>query len=235
MLSRLQRVLAFAPARYVRRMTTIPGDLQAGEATPENNSGLLSKSSLIQETASAGHSSPLESTPSSSTSPILPQPTTPKHRPAYLDLPDHKIFLDIPPAADPLIQYITSALQHDGKRHTAERRVKRMLLFLHTLTRAEPLPLLREAVFKVSPSIRTVRHRHATKEIIIPVALKEKQQVRRAVHWMLKESETRGGRTVEERLAREIVLVLNGTSKALNARDALHKLAMVNRGNIPTR
>lgn len=212
-------------------MSTIPNNLQPGEAdaTTESNGGLLSKSSLLQELISTVQPAPIEPVPSSSSDPLLSQPTTPKHRPAYLDLPDHKIFLDIPPAADPLIQYITSALQHDGKRHTAERRVKRMLLFLHTLTRAEPLPLLREAIFKVSPSVRTVRHRHATKEIIIPVALKEKQQVRRAVHWMLKESESRGGRTVEERLAREIVLVLNGTSKALNSRDALHKLAMVNR------
>ena len=46
---------------------------------------------------------------------------------------------------------------------------------------------------------------------------------------MLKASETRGGRTVEERLAREIVLVLNGSSASLKQKEAQHSLAMVNR------
>ena len=46
---------------------------------------------------------------------------------------------------------------------------------------------------------------------------------------MLKESTVRGGRTVEERLAREIVLVLNGTSGALRTKSELHKNAMINR------
>lgn len=240
MLARLHRAfLASAPTRYARRITTVPGELQRGQsdALPEtSDSPLSAKGSLAQHAASSAQPAPrdTESAPSSPPPPPLAaspaaSPAAPRHRPAYLDLPDHKIILDIPPAADPLIQYLTSALQHDGKRHAAARRVARLLLFLHTLTRAEPLPLLRAALARAAPSVRTVRHRHATKEIVIPVALNEKQQVRRAVLWMLKESETRGGRTVEERLAREVVLVLNGTSKALKDRDALHRLAMVNR------
>ncbi|KAI5114779.1 hypothetical protein M0805_003535, partial [Coniferiporia weirii] len=91
----------------------------------------------------------------------------------------------------------------------------------------------REAVTRVAPAVRIARHRKSAKDVQIPVALNEKQQVRHAVKWMLKASDSRGGRTVEERLAREIVLVLNGSSGALRQKETLHQMAMVNRGNIP--
>ena len=148
---------------------------------------------------------------------------------SYAGLPDSQVVLDIPPEQDPLIRYLASSFLRDGRRHTAERRATRVLLYLHTLTRAQPLDLLRQAVQRVMPAVRVTRHRHSAKDIQIPVALTEKQQVRHAVKWMLKASETRGGRTVEERLAREIVLVLNGSSASLKQKEAQHSLAMVNR------
>lgn len=158
----------------------------------------------------------------------LPTPK-PSNGLSYAGLPEHKVVLDIPPADDPLIHYLASLLQHDGRRHRAEKRASRALLFLHTLTRTSPLPLLRSAVERTMPIIRITQHRKSTKNVQIPVALNEKQQVRSAIKWILKASETRGGRTVEERFAREVILVLNGSSSALRQKESVHTQAMINR------
>lgn len=155
--------------------------------------------------------------------------TLPSNGLSYAGLPEHKVVLDIPPADDPLIHYLASLLQHDGRRHTAEKRASRVLLFLHTLTRASPLPLLRSAIERTMPIVRITQHRKSTKNIQIPVALNEKQQVRCAVKWILKASESRGGRTVEERFAREVIQVLNGSSDALKQKASVHTQAMINR------
>ncbi|KAA1478322.1 ribosomal protein S7 [Dentipellis sp. KUC8613] len=143
--------------------------------------------------------------------------------------------LDIPPAEDPLLQYITDFMQFNGKRKRAQRTVSRMLLWLHTFTRQAPLPILREAVRAAAPAVRSISHKHGGKTVVRPVALKEKQRVRFAVDWILKASKSKSGQTVEERMAREVIAVLQGSSSVLDAKRRVHEVAMVNRGNAQSR
>jgi Ribosomal protein S7p/S5e len=72
-------------------------------------------------------------------------------------------------------------------------------------------------------------HRQGTKNIAKPVALGEKQRTRFALQWILKASEKKNGKTVEERLAREIIAVVQGSSEALKKKEEVHRFAMVNR------
>jgi small subunit ribosomal protein S7 len=72
-------------------------------------------------------------------------------------------------------------------------------------------------------------HRHGAKNVAKPVALGEKQRTRFALEWILEASERQSGQTVEERLARELIAVVQGSSKALEKKEEVHKFAMVNR------
>lgn len=137
--------------------------------------------------------------------------------------------LDIPPAEDPLLAYITSALTSRGKRAQASRIVARMMLYLHALTRSPPLPVIREAVAAAAPAVRTTSTRIGAKAHFRPIALGEKQRTRFAVQWILNASEGKPGKKVEERLAREIIAVLQGSSEALKKKAEVHKFATVNR------
>jgi len=141
--------------------------------------------------------------------------------------------LNIPPAEDPLLHYLTSSIMKHGRRSKAARTTSRTLLHLHSFTRSEPLPLLREAILAASPAVKCLTHRHGAKNVHKPVALGEKQKTRFAVQWILEASDSKPGKTLEERLAREIIAVLEGNSKALAKKMELHRLAMVNRGNVP--
>ncbi|KAH7927790.1 ribosomal protein S7 [Leucogyrophana mollusca] len=137
----------------------------------------------------------------------------------------------IPPATDPLLQYLTSALQHHGHRAKASRTVSRTLLHIHALTRAPPLPILREAILAAAPAVRCMTHKHGSKNVPKPIALSEKQRVRASVQAILNASTSKSGKTVEERLARELIAVVQGSSSALEAKEKVHRFAMVNRGN----
>jgi small subunit ribosomal protein S7 len=137
--------------------------------------------------------------------------------------------LDIPPAEDPLLAYLASALTAKGKRAQASRIVARTMRYLHALTRAPPLPVIRAAVEAAAPAVRTTSTRIGAKVHFRPIALGEKQRTRFAVQWILAASEGKPGKTVEERLAREIIAVLQGASSALKKKEEIHKFAMVNR------
>ena len=137
--------------------------------------------------------------------------------------------MDIPPAEDPLLQFMTNTIMRHGKRKRASRIVSRMLLWVHSLTRAPPLEIVREAVLLAAPAVRSMSHTHGGKIVSRPIALSEKQRTRYAVKWILRASENRMGQTLEERLAREIIATIQGTSSVLAEKERAHTFAMVNR------
>lgn len=104
-----------------------------------------------------------------------------------------------------------------------------MLLWVHSLTRAPPLEIVREAVLLASPAVRSMSHSQGGKIVSRPTALSEKQRARYAMKWILKASENRQGQTLEERLAREIIATIQGTSSVLVEKERVHTFAMVNR------
>lgn len=143
--------------------------------------------------------------------------------------PNLPVMLNIPPAEDPLLHYLTSSIMKHGRRSKAAHITSHTLLHLHSFTRSEPLPLLREAIFAVSPAVKCLSHRYGSKNVYKPIALGEKQRTRYAVKWILEASDSKPGKTLEERLAREVIAVLEGNSKALAKKAELHRIAMVNR------
>ncbi|KAI9436784.1 hypothetical protein BJY52DRAFT_1100872, partial [Lactarius psammicola] len=54
--------------------------------------------------------------------------------------------LDIPPAEDPLLQFMANTIMRYGKHKRASHIVLRTLLWVHSLTRAPPLDIVHQAV-----------------------------------------------------------------------------------------
>ncbi|EIW51639.1 ribosomal protein S7 [Trametes versicolor FP-101664 SS1] len=138
----------------------------------------------------------------------------------------------VPPAEDPLLHLFTSLVMKDGRRHEALRATSQMLLHLHAFTQQEPLPLLREAVTRAAPLLRCQQFKRAAKQFVFPTPLNERQRAHKALQWILEASKKKGGKNMPERVAREIIGVLNGKSVALDQKEMVHKLAVLHRGNV---
>jgi len=80
-----------------------------------------------------------------------------------------------------------------------------------------------------SPSVRMRSQKTGGKIVQKPVALNERQRTRRAIHWIVDASKTRGANVTEERFAMELIRVLNRESQVLDWKAELHKAAMLNR------
>lgn len=159
--------------------------------------------------------------------PITPVP--PPATPTRLSAETH--FSDLPPAEDPLLQYFTNRLMQHGERQKAQKQVSRILLHLHAFTRAPPLPLFRKAIETAAPAVRVVSNKVGAKVMIRPVALHEKRRVMYAVTWILEACKKGKGRgqTMEERIAREMINILNGEGATLTKKEEVHKAAVANR------
>nr|GAT50430.1 ribosomal protein [Mycena chlorophos] len=170
--------------------------------------------------------------------------------PSYEDIGRRRnkpILMNVPPPEDPLLHMLASHIMRHGERAKATRTVSRTLLHIFTLTRAPPLPILREAVLYASPAVKTVTKTHGARVVSTPMALSEKQRTHYGIKQLLDACDSRPGRKLEERLAREAVDILqkvhvsieagqkSGETKwggALDKKNEQHKLAMVNRGTV---
>jgi len=143
--------------------------------------------------------------------------------------------LFVPPPADPLLTLLASVVMRHGEKHKAVRLITDTLSYLHTITLCSPLPILREAIDLVAPSVKVVTLRKPSKNVLSPRPLTERQRTKQAFRWILTASEKRPDRSVSERLAKEVVNIIRGESDALKRKEEVHRQAAVNRANAPRR
>jgi len=152
-------------------------------------------------------------------------------KPVDLDSMHHYI----PPAQSPILQLMTTMIMKDGKYASAANSISQMLLHIHAMTRSQPVPIVTQAVLLASPSVRLRRQKQGGgKTVIKPMALSERQRIRMGIHWILKAANkkkdgTTPGKTIAERLARELIGILKGTSSVVQTKVELHGSATVNR------
>ncbi|KAG6889041.1 hypothetical protein C0995_004324 [Termitomyces sp. Mi166 len=150
--------------------------------------------------------------------------TAPEHTPA------ESTIMNIPPAEDPLLYYLTSHLMRHGHRARASRIVSNILLHIHAWTRAPPLPILRQAILDAAPAVRTLSHRTGGKTMFKPTALSEKKRIFYALKHIKEASRAKPGLTIEERMAKEMVNIVQGVpSEAVKTKQKMHEFATVNR------
>ncbi|MBW0485912.1 hypothetical protein O181_025627 [Austropuccinia psidii MF-1] len=143
--------------------------------------------------------------------------------------------VSVPPPEEPLLDYMVGLFMRKGKRTIAQKHIVTLLGQLRLITGQEPFPLLAKAVQLASPIVVTRSEQKRLKVTTVPVALNETQRARKGILWMVKQSERRPGKKFGERLAMEVIAVLNGNSEVLKLKAEQHRLAFVNRANVRTR
>lgn len=138
----------------------------------------------------------------------------------------------IPPASSPLLQFMTTLLMKHGEYAKASKVVSRMLLHIYALTRSPPVPIVERAVEVASPAVRCRKMKKGgMKTVFVPQALNERQRTRLGIQFIIQEVNKKGkpGKTLAERMARQIIATVNGHEATLDFKEKMHKMAMVNR------
>ncbi|KZW00914.1 ribosomal protein S7 [Exidia glandulosa HHB12029] len=136
---------------------------------------------------------------------------------------------DIPPLEDPLLHYMAGLIMKHGRRHKASKTLSLMLMHIHALSGSQPMEILREAIIRAAPSVKVMSLKKGMKVTLHPVPLSEKARTRQAILWILRAQMYRAGPTLSERLAKEVVGLVQGSSQVLAWKEQDHGQAMVNR------
>jgi small subunit ribosomal protein S7 len=117
----------------------------------------------------------------------------------------------------------------DGKKSTAESIVYGAFGIIESKTRNDPLAMFRRALENVRPRIEVKSRRVGGATYQVPVEVRPERATSLAMRWLVQYSRSRGGRSMEEKLADELIDAANERGEAVKKREDTHRMADANK------
>nr|YP_009118116.1 ribosomal protein S7 [Malawimonas californiana]AJF22872.1 ribosomal protein S7 [Malawimonas californiana] len=142
-----------------------------------------------------------------------------------------KIQLD-PRYKDIVLTKLINTLMKNGKKSIAEKAVYKTLELIKTKYNKSPLPILKEAIENIKPSVEVKTIKKHGKEYRIPCEINTKRQQSLGIRWIVKSLKKSSEKGLKFKLFNEIMNALNKKGLAYKMKDDMHQQAEKNRSNI---
>jgi small subunit ribosomal protein S7 len=117
----------------------------------------------------------------------------------------------------------------EGKKSVAEKFVYSAMNIVKQKTKEDPLKALEKAVENARPLLETKSRRVGGATYQVPVEVTLERSVSVAVRWLLSFARQRSGKSMEEKLAAELMDAMSLRGGAIKKREDTHKMAEANR------
>ena len=124
--------------------------------------------------------------------------------------------------------FINKVMQR-GKKSVAERIMYDALERLEQQTSRNPLDIFEQAVRNATPAIEVKPRRVGGATYQVPVDIRAERRLALAMRWLLRAARARGGRSMAEKLAAELLDAASGQGATIKRREDTHRMAEANR------
>ena len=146
-----------------------------------------------------------------------------RHRAEKRDIiPDAKF-------GDIIVTKFMNSIMHDGKKSIAEAIVYGAFESIQQKTRSEPLAVFKQALDNVSPSIEVRSRRVGGATYQVPVEVRPSRRASLAMRWIVTNARSRGEKSMEERLAGELLDAAANRGAAVKKKEDTHRMAEANK------
>lgn len=120
-------------------------------------------------------------------------------------------------------------LMKDGKKSISQRIVYRALDIISKKTKEDPVEVFDKALRNLSPVLEVKARRIGGANYQIPIQVRVDRRFVLASKWLIEAARTKKGRSMEEKLAQELMDASNETGNAIKKKYDVQKLAEANR------
>src|ERR1700693_1375367 len=128
-----------------------------------------------------------------------------------------------------LVQKFINSMMWDGKRATAQKIFYTAMEQIAAKTNSDALQVFKKAVENCKPVLEVKSRRVGGANYQVPVEVNPFPRQSLAIHWLVLYSRTRGGKTMTDKLAGEIVDAANGRGGAVKKKEDVHRMAEANK------
>ena len=128
-----------------------------------------------------------------------------------------------------LVTKLINSIMLDGKKGVAEKIVYGAFDRVAEKTGKEPLEAFEEALNNIMPVLEVKARRVGGATYQVPIEIRPDRRRTLGLRWLTLYSRKRGEKTMEERLAGEILDAINNAGGACKKKEETHKMAEANK------
>lgn len=128
-----------------------------------------------------------------------------------------------------LITKLINKMMIDGKRGKAQTILYSAFDIIRERTGKDPMEVFDQALKNVMPVLEVRARRVGGSNYQVPVEVRPERRTTLGLRWLVNYARLRGEKTMEERLANEIMDAANNTGAAVKKREDTHKMAEANK------
>ena len=128
-----------------------------------------------------------------------------------------------------LVTRAINAIMLDGKKGTAQTIFYNALNRVQNQTGQDAIEVFNKALENIMPVLEVKSRRIGGQNYQVPIEVRPERRQTLGLRWLVKYARLRNDKTMEEKLAREIIDASNGTGGACKKREDTHKMAEANK------
>ncbi len=128
-----------------------------------------------------------------------------------------------------LVTRLINSVMLDGKKNVAQQIIYGAFERIAKTTGKDPLDVYKEAMNNIMPQLEVRSRRVGGANYQVPVEVREERRSTLGLRWLTNYARLRNEKTMEERLAKEIMDAANGVGGAVKKREDTHRMAEANK------
>ncbi len=128
-----------------------------------------------------------------------------------------------------LVTRLINKIMIDGKRGIAQSILYKAFDKVREKTKRDPNEVFEQAMENIKPVLELKVRRVGGQNYQVPVEVSEERRKTLALRWLVNYARLRNEKSMEDKLANEIIDAANGVGQSVKKRDDTHKMAEANK------
>jgi small subunit ribosomal protein S7 len=128
-----------------------------------------------------------------------------------------------------LVTRLINKIMLDGKRGTAQTILYNAFKKIEAKTEKPAMEVFEVAIGNIMPALELKVRRVGAANFQVPVEVSAERRVTLGLRWLVNYARLRNEKSMEDKLAAEIIDAANGTGASVKKRDDTHKMAEANK------
>ncbi|MBI4525139.1 MAG: 30S ribosomal protein S7 [Deltaproteobacteria bacterium] len=134
-----------------------------------------------------------------------------------------------PKFSDRLVAKFVNTIMSRGKKNVAERILYDSLDIVAAKTKEDPLAIFKKAMDNTRPVVEVRSRRVGGATYQVPVEVRPQRRLSLGMRWLIQSARSRTEKSMEEKLAGELIDAANNRGGAIKKKEDTHRMAEANR------
>lgn len=143
--------------------------------------------------------------------------------------PKKRYLLPDPKFNDPMVTKFVNYLMERGKKNTAYGIFYETMDIVEKKANESGLEVWKRAMSNVMPGVEVKSRRVGGATFQVPVEIRPERKINLSIKWLIDYARMRGEKTMQDKLAAELIAASKGEGAAIKKKDDTHRMAEANK------